>query len=86
MLFSLRASTRALLHAHMYAYMYAYMHTRTHTRTHTQVFAHWLNADPAVAKDVLSGVCTHLKLHPYGYGTSALKLLGKLGGHNQVSE
>lgn len=34
-------------------------------------------------KDILSGICSHLKPAPYPYGMLALRVLGKLGGRNR---
>jgi hypothetical protein len=42
-----------------------------------------LAGQPQLRVTILIGVCSHLKPAPYGLGTIALRILGKLGGRNR---
>jgi hypothetical protein len=48
-----------------------------------EVVTNMLQQNTAVAHAVISGVCDHLRLHPHPYGSTSIKLLGKLGCHNE---
>ncbi|CAM9366111.1 unnamed protein product, partial [Ectocarpus fasciculatus] len=42
-----------------------------------------MTSKQGLMKDILTGICSHLKPAPYPYGMLALRVLGKLGGRNR---
>ena len=44
-----------------------------------------LAAHPALADSILSALYLHLRPRPYSCGTLAIRILGKLGGHNRLT-
>lgn len=59
---------------------FPHAHTNTHACLPLAVHA----AYPWLYNNMLTGVALHLKPMPYLDGTLALRVLGKLGGHNQA--